>query len=172
MTQPEAAGGVSRRIIHRTDTVVAAILIGGALLLWRTSNNFEEAPALFSQNISADMFPKILLVCIIGLSLILPFEHLFLSGGRQRLDGGRRTAVQPRAYMAMALIAVILAAMPFTGTIITMFAISLLVPLLWGERRLTRLLPFAIIFPSAVVLLFGFLLKVHLESGQYGIGLY
>lgn len=172
MSQTNAADTGVWRLVHRTDAVVSTILICGAVVLWMTANTFEEVPALFSQNLQPDLFPKLLLACIIGLSAILPFEHLLLSGGRERLDGARTSPIKKRAYVVAAMIIVILAAMPYLGTIITIFTISLVMPLLWGERRLIRLLPFAALFPTAVIVLFGILLKVHLEPGIYGIGLY
>jgi hypothetical protein len=172
MADASATNDTPNGILHRTDAIVAGILIAGSLFLWRTANGFDEVPDLFSQNLPPELFPKLLLFCIIGLSLTLPFEHRFLTGGRTRLDGGRKTPVQPRTYIIMAAIIALLGLMPYAGTIITLFAIALVMPLLWGERRLTRVLPFAIIFPAAVVVLFGFLLKVHLDPGIYGIGLY
>lgn len=158
--------------VHMTDAVVAAILIGGCAYLYWVADNFEDVPDLFAQNLSPDLFPKLLLVCIAGLSAVLPFEHLLLSGGRTRLDGGRKEPVRARTYLIGGMTILLLAAMPFLGAIVSLFAISLIMPLLWGERRLMRVLPFAIVFPSAVVVLFGILLKVHLDPGAIGVGLY
>ena len=161
-----------RRIVHPTDAVVAAILVGGGVWLWTVANNFEEVPDLFSQNMPPELFPKLLLACIIGLSLILPFEHLFVPGGKERLDGGRKEPVRARGYIVMAVILLLLLAMPYLGTILTLYAIALVMPLVWGERRLWLVGLFVVGFPTAVMLLFGFLLKVHMDPGVYGIGLY
>lgn len=169
MSEPAGAG---RRILHLTDVVVAAILLAGSAYCWRLADNFEQVPDLFAQNLAPDVFPKLLLACIAGLSLTLPFEHLFLAGGRERLDGGRKENVKARTYIVGGMVVLLLAAMPYLGTILSLFAISLVMPFLWGERRLTRVLPFAVLFPSAVVLVFGFLLEVHLDPGVYGVGLY
>ncbi len=164
--------GAIGRLVHPTDLVVALVLFAGGVFLWVTANNFDEVPALFAQNLSPALFPKLLLACVMGLAVILPFEHLFLQGGRERLDDGRKRPVQRRTYLIGAMTALLLAAMPYLGAIISLYAIAFVMPLLWGERRLKRLLPFAILFPSGVVVLFGILLKVHLDPGVYGVGLY
>ena len=164
--------GAPRQILHLTDTVVAAILLAGVAYFYWLSDNFEEVPDLFAQNLSPDVFPKLLLYCIGGLALTLPFEHLFVPGGRDRLDGGRKDRVKARTYIVGGMVILLLAAMPYLGTILSLFAISLVMPFLWGERRLTRILPFAILFPGAIVGLFGILLKVHMDPGVYGVGLY
>jgi len=41
----------------------------------------------------------------------------------------------------------------------------LLLPALWGERRATRLIAFALLFPGAVALVFSGLLRVPFEPG-------
>ncbi len=161
-----------RRWAHPTDLVVGGVLVAGAVWLWTVADGFEEVPDLFAQNLPPELFPKLLLACIIGLALVLPFEHLFLKGGRDRLDAARKAPVRPRTYYVGLTLAVLLAAMPYLGAILSLFAISAVMPLLWGERNLKRLIPFAVLFPSAVVLLFGVLLEVHLDPGAIGVGLY
>jgi len=168
----EAASAGWRRIVHPTDAVVSAVLVVGGLVLWRETNNFEEVPDLFSQNLSPDLFPKMLLVCIIALALILPFEHLLVPGGKAQLDGGRKAPVKPKGYLVIAVVTALLAGMPYLGAILSLYAIALVMPLVWGERRLFAVIAFAALFPSAVVLLFGFLLGVHMDPGSFGIGLY
>lgn len=172
MADIEAAPQGVWRIVHPTDLVICLILVGGAAALWIVSDNFEEVPDLFSQNLQPDLFPKLLLGCIVALSLTLPFEHLFLPGGRERLDGGRKSPIRLRTVLIGLLTAALLAAMPYLGAIVSLFAISLISPLFWGERRLLAVLGYAILFPTAVITLFGVLLKVHLDPGRLGVGLY
>jgi hypothetical protein len=46
-----------------------------------------------------------------------------------------------------------------------MILVCILLPLLWGERRLKIIFSFAIIFPSTVAFVFSNLLKVYFEPG-------
>ena len=59
------------------------------------------------------------------------------------------------------------ASIPWLGSILSMVAICILLPLLWGERRPKVLIPFAVIFPAFITLLFAYLLGVHFEPGVF-----
>ena len=91
-------------LIHLTDLVVALIILAGTIALYIVADDFEEPPALFSQNVSPDLFPKLLLWVVGLLALILPFEHRFVPGGRKRLDGGRTESVSLRTYITGAML--------------------------------------------------------------------
>ena len=43
-----------------------------------------------------------------------------------------------------------------------------LLPLLWGERRKKILIPYIILFPASVAVLFTQVLKVYFEPGLWG----
>ena len=48
---------------------------------------------------------------------------------------------------------------------------ALILPWLWGERRLKLILPFAVLFPITVTLVFNRILGVYFEPGIFGIAL-
>ncbi len=152
-----------RSLVDGTDLILAAIILALCGFLYFVSTRFEEASEQMSQNIPPEWFPQLLLVFIIGLTLIIPFEHLFK--GKQVLAQDRQAKVKPISIASAALLCVIILLMPWLGTFVTMVCICVLLPLLWGERRLKILLPFAIIFPGAVTLLFTKVLRVYFEAG-------
>ena len=49
--------------------------------------------------------------------------------------------------------------------------VCLALPVLWGERRIKVIVPYAIILPMAVTVLFSYVLGVHFETGVFGITL-
>ena len=49
-----------------------------------------------------------------------------------------------------------------------MVAAGLTVPILWGERRIKVLIPYAIILPLTVTFVFSYLLGVFFEPGIFG----
>ena len=51
------------------------------------------------------------------------------------------------------------------GPTLTIIAISIALPIYWGERRLKVLIPYIIGFPLFVILLFNIVLGVHFEPG-------
>ncbi len=150
-------------LIDGTDLILAIIIIAVCGFLYFVSTRFEEASEQMSQNIPPEWFPQLLLVFIIALTLVIPFEHRFK--GKKVLDKDRQAQVKPISIGSAALLAAIMFLMPWLGTFVTMVCVCILIPLLWGERRLKILIPYAILFPAAVTLLFTKVLGVYFESG-------
>ena len=50
-----------------------------------------------------------------------------------------------------------------------MIVVCIALPVLWGERRIKVLIPYVILFPAAVTILFTQVLKVYFEPGMFGI---
>jgi putative tricarboxylic transport membrane protein len=145
--------------------VIAALIVAGAAALLYITTTFETVPDLLSQNIGPEVFPQLVLIAIILLALGLPVEHRYLQGGAARLGKARSERVGRSGWATAALLVVIGALMPLAGTLVTLFLICLALPLLWGERRLRVVVPFAVLFPLAVKLVFETLLEVPFEPG-------
>ena len=150
-------------LIDGTDLILAIIILAVCGFLYFVSTRFEEASEQMSQNIPPEWFPQLLLVFIMGLTLVIPFEHLFK--GKKVLAKDRQAKVKPISIASAALLSAIILLMPWLGTFVTMVGVCILIPLLWGERRLKVLIPYAIVFPAAVTLLFTRVLGVYFESG-------
>ncbi len=159
------------RIIHPVDTVLTLMIWAGCAWLYYQTTQFPEVSFLFADNIGPEVFPQILLSCIAFFALFMPFEHLLLSRGGKDIDKKRRKPIRGIAWKTMALLTAIITASAFIGTLATMLVICIAVPMLWGERRLKVLLPYAVLFPAAVTLVFNQLLGVHFEPGILDIGL-
>ena len=167
---PERSGAGEERgsqnpssLVDGTDFILALIILAVCGFLYFVSTRFETASEQMSQNIPPEWFPQLLLVFIMALTLIVPFEHLFK--GKKVLAQDRQAKVKPISVGTAALLCVIIFLMPWLGTFLTMVFVCVLLPLLWGERRLRILLPFAIVFPGLVTLLFTKVLRVYFEAG-------
>lgn len=158
-------GGAASPLFHPTDTILAAIILIVSAWVYYVTTTFEEVPQLLAQNVGPAVFPQLVVIAIVLMALALPFEHLFIAGGRARLDSDRSKPVRRPTWLTGALLAAIVALMPWLGTLLTMFLACLLMPPLWGERRLKVVLPFAVLVPLGVNLVFSGLLKVHFEPG-------
>ena len=145
--------------------MIAALIVAGAAALLYITTTFEKVPDLLSQNIGPEVFPQLVLIAIVLLTLSLPFEHRYLRGGAARLDKARAERVGGSGWATAGLLVLIGALMPLAGTLVTLFLICLALPLLWGERRLRIVVPFAVLFPLAVKLVFETLLEVPFEPG-------
>lgn len=160
----EDEGGLPS-LVHPTDTVMAVIILAVMAALWYATTLFEDVSPLLAQNVGPKFFPRLLLVVIIGLTLLLPFEHRFLKGGARRLDRSRSHRIEPLTYLTALLLGGIVALMPVLGTVLTMAAVCVLLPLLWGERRIALIAVFAVAFPAVVTVLFNGVLRVYFEPG-------
>lgn len=152
-------------LLNKKDTIIALFMIALIGFLWFETTKFEKVPDLFSNNIPPEMFPQILLIIILGMILIIPFEHIFLKKNGKNIDAGRDKPIEKSTLGTMVILSTIVASSQILGAAITIIAISIALPLYWGEKRLKVLLPYIIGFPLFVIILFNIVLGVHFEPG-------
>lgn len=154
--------------VHRTDLVLTLLIFLVCGVLFYVTTGFEEVSQLLSQNIGPEWFPRLLIWVIVLLSLVLPFEHLMLKQRGVSIDKDRSNRIKPISFITAALLACVVASIPLVGTLIAMILGCVLLPLLWGERRMKILIPYVILFPATVAILFTQVLKVYFEPGLWG----
>ena len=159
------------KLVHTTDLVVALIILGICGYLYYVTTTFEEVSAMLAQNIPPEFFPQLVIIIIVILTLGVPFEHLLHARRGEDIDSERSDRIKRMPYFTGGLLIVLVIGIPYLGMLLTMFAICLILPLLWGERRLKLIIPFAILFPLAVSYLFNKILLVFFEPGIFGIAL-
>ena len=151
--------------LHRTDLWITAILLIICGLLFYETSTWETAPPAFVQNIPPTFFPRLVLGMIVFLTLILPFESYYAIKQGTDLDEDRRVKIEPLAFITAGGLLFIVTLSEWLGTDLSMVLSCVLLPMLWGERRLKIIIPFAIIFPLAVRLVFVEALNVHFLPG-------
>ena len=165
-------GGGERKspppLVHRTDLILALLVLGVAGGLYFSTTGFEVVPDIFAQDIPPEFFPRMIIWTIVILALPLPFEYRFLWHRGKDLDKERHERIRPMAFATVAFLVVAVSSTVWLGTYGTMLAVCILMPLLWGERRLGLLAAYAAIFPALVTLLFSRVLGVHFEPGVIG----
>lgn len=173
---PQNTGGVedarqatAARLIHPVDAVISGILLALCAWLWYETTQFEEVSFLLADNLPPATFPRIIIVTIAAFTIFMPFEHLLLARVGKNIDKDRTDPVKPITWSTMGLLIAIMAASEIIGTVLTLAAVCLLVPYLWGERRLHVIIPFAILFPSLVTLVFNVFLGVYFPPGPLGL---
>lgn len=155
-------------LIHWTDFRVTVIILAICGALYTMTTGFEEVAAMLAQNIPPEWFPQLLIWIVVVLSLVLPFEHLFLEKGAAEIDKGRNEKIKPMAMITAVLLILAVTSILLFGTALAMVLVCIALPLLWGERRAKVLVPYFILFPLAVTLLFTQVLKVYFEPGAFG----
>lgn len=157
-----------RSLLHGVDLALTLVILGFCALAYYFTTQFEETSALLAGNVPPEWFPRLLIWVIAILSLALPFEHLFLEGGKKKLDEGRSSRVNPMVFFTAVLLVMAVAAIYLVGNALAMVLICALLPFLWGERRPKVLVPFAVLFPAAIAVLFSQVLKIYFEPGLIG----
>ena len=152
-------------LFNKNDTIIAALMISIIAFLWFVTTKFEKVPDLFSNNIPPEMFPQILLMIILGMVLIIPFEHIFLKKSGKNIDDSRKNPVAKSTVGTMIILSLIVTFSQVLGATLTIITISIALPIYWGEKRLKVLIPYVIGFPLFVILLFNITLGVHFEPG-------
>jgi putative tricarboxylic transport membrane protein len=151
--------------VHKTDLVVTAVILAGcAFLFWQTTI-FAAPPSILGDYMLPQDFPRLLIWGIALLSLLLPFEEAKLSRKGESTDDERKDSVQPIAYVNSAFMIACVLVMPRLGTLLTVFLIATVMPILWSERRRVTMVLFAILTPVSIWLLFEVFFRVRLIPG-------
>lgn len=158
-------------LVHRTDLVIALVILAGCLELYGVTTTFEEVSELLAQNIPPEFFPRLVIYAIALLALLLPFEHIVHKRRGKNIDSGRSERIRRMPYLTGGLLVLVIFAMPYLGVLVTLAAICVLLPLLWGERRWKLIAGFAILFPLAVGLVFNKLLQVYFDGGIFNLSM-
>ena len=154
-----------KNLFNKTDTIIAIIIYAMIVFLWNAADNFDSVSDLFAQNIPPQLFPQILLITIGLLTAIIPFEHIFLKKSGKNIDSSRKNPVQISTIGTMIILSAIIASSQILGAALTIIAVSISLPLYWGERRLKVLITYVVGFPLFVIILFNVILGVHFEPG-------
>ena len=168
-TAPSTGEVRAHGLVHPVDLVVSIIILLGVGYLFYETTHFDEVSPLFTQNIQPAMYPQLLLWIIAFLTCFLPFEHLLLRKKGKNIDKERSAPVHPLTGITIVFLVVIVLASPYLGMLLTMITVCLVMPRLWGYRKLVPTLLFATIFPVAVSLLFSKVLSVYFDTGIFGI---
>ncbi|MEZ5936370.1 MAG: tripartite tricarboxylate transporter TctB family protein [Alphaproteobacteria bacterium] len=159
-------------LIDPVDAALAAVLIAISVFLYVQTFGFDK-PALFlGDNVLPEEFPRLLLWIIGALALALPFEHLLEKKRHLLIRKSRQAPIGATTWATIALLVAILALAPVLGTILTIMACSVLLPILWGERRWRLVIVYAFLFTAVVTYIFAVLLRVYFEPGMVGVSMY
>ena len=109
-------------------------------------------------------------IAIVGVIIFLaffliPFEHILLKKSGKDIDSGRKKKINFATYGTMAILLTIIVFSEFLGAYVTIFLACFVLPVFWGEKNLKLLIPYVILFPLFIILIFNVLLGVYFEPG-------
>lgn len=144
------------------DLLVACAVLAFCAVAYAITLGFEKAPAAVAQNVQPATFPRLVITVIAVLSAALALMSF-------RADSARKRPVKPMVPATAAMMVAFVIAFDILGFIAAMTLFAVAMPVLWGERRWRRILPFAVLFPAAIYLVFVAGLGVHFDPGLLGI---
>lgn len=154
-TDGRAADGTSAARVPR-DAIVGAAILTFCVAVYLVTLTFKEAPAVIAQNVQPATFPRMVLLVM----AILTAAIIARSFRRQE---PAKKPFKPMLWPSAAIMPGFVLAFSFLGILPAMILLCFFLPLLWGERRILLIIPYSIVFPTAIYLLFAVVLKVHFE---------
>ena len=152
-------------LIHKVDLIVASIIIIGGGFMYYEATLFPAAPNILGDTLNADVFPKMLIVIMIILASIIPFEISFMPEKIAKIDKGRSVSLEPITWKTIVLLIALVSVAEFLGPAVTMFVTALSFPLVWGEKNYLRIAIYSVAFPIFVYLVFNKVLGLFFDPG-------
>jgi putative tricarboxylic transport membrane protein len=159
---PEKTGA---KLFHRKDLYLALVLVAFGAFVYYEAGKFPPAPAVLGDTVNADVFPKILVVILLFLTAIIPFEFKMTPEKVAKIDKDRDQKTLPITWITIFLLLTIVFLTDFLGAVLTMFVICLLLPIVWGEKNYVAVAIYALLFPAFVWFLFNQLLGLYFAPG-------
>lgn len=154
-TGRRAAAGKHAARIPR-DAVAGACILLFCLAAYLVTLTFKQAPPALAQNVQPASFPRMVLAVMAVLAGIIIVKSF-------RLPDGKPKPVAFMVWPSAATMVGFVLAFEVLGILPAMILLCLLLPMMWGERRLYLIVPYAIAFPLAIYGLFAVALGVHFE---------
>ncbi len=148
-----ARGGAAR--IPR-DALAGAVVLLFCLATYLVTLTFKKAPAAIAQNVQPATFPRMVLVVMAVLAGIIIVKAF--RGSDKPLK-----PLKSMVWLSALVMPDFVIVFYLLGILPAMILLCLFLPVLWGERRFRFVVPYSIVFPVAVYLLFAVVLKVHFE---------
>ena len=159
---PEKTGA---KFFHRKDLYLALVLVAFGAFVYYEAGKFPPAPLVLGDTLNADVFPKILVVILLFLTAIIPFEFKITPQKVAKIDKERDVKTLPITWVTIFLLLTIVFLTDFLGAVLTMFVTCLLLPLVWGEKKYVVVAIYALLFPAFVWFLFNQLLGLYFAPG-------
>lgn len=138
------------------DAIFGVGILAFCIATWLVTLTFKEAPAVIAQNVQPATFPRLVIVVIAVLAVIIISMSF-------RTPDKPMKPVPVMVFLSAAVMPGFVIAFYYLGILPAMILLCFALPLIWGERRLHFVVPYAIVFPGLVYLLFAVVLKVYFE---------
>jgi len=90
--------------VHKIDLIVASVIILAGAFMYYEATLFPPAPNILGDTLNADIFPKMLIVLMIILASIIPFEIKFMPEKIAKIDKDRSISLEPITWKTIVLL--------------------------------------------------------------------
>lgn len=149
-----AKPGLAARIPR--DAIAGVAVLAFCLVTYLVTLTFRKAPAVIAQNVQPATFPRMVLVVMAVLAGIIIFQSF-------RAPDKSQNQLKPMVWLSAIVMPAFVIVFDLLGILPAMILLCVFLPVLWGERRFMLIVPYSIIFPVAIYMLFAIVLKVHFE---------
>ena len=149
-----ASKGLAARIPR--DALAGTGVLLFCLAAWLVTLTFKKAPPALAQNVQPATFPRLVLAVMAVLAVIIIVNAF-------RLPDKRPKPIPMMVWPSAAVMIGFVVAFDILGILPAMMILCFGLPILWGERRLGIIIPYAVLFPLSIYWLFAVVLSVHFE---------
>ncbi|MDE0002106.1 MAG: tripartite tricarboxylate transporter TctB family protein [Rhodospirillaceae bacterium] len=170
-----------KRLLHLLadrDSLTGLGIVGVCAAAWWLTTGFDEVPAMLAQNVPPTFFPRLVIgtAALLGALLVAQgirrraresADHAAAGDPSAPSERAGGVALPPPVFWATAgLIAAAGVLIPLVGTVLTLGVVAIVLPLLWGERRVRLVVALALGLPVAIYVVFTVALGVRFPVGQ------
>jgi putative tricarboxylic transport membrane protein len=140
------------------ETVAGLTVLLLSLVAFALTYRFDSVPDILAQNIPPTFFPRLMLLAAGSMSAMLLVQGL-------RQPARRKPGIPPIVFVTGAFVAASVLSIDTLGIVGLTCLTSVVLPVLWGERRPIHILLFAVVTSATIYLVFGRLLRLQLPMG-------
>jgi putative tricarboxylic transport membrane protein len=145
--------------VKHSDVYAGAIFLALSAGIYALTAGFDEVPAMLSQNVPPTFFPRFVIAIVAFLSVTV------MVGGLRKTPA-RNAPVPPVVFATGGIVLVAGLLVNWIGTLPTLCLTSIVIPLLWGERRRLPVAALAVGLPAAIYLVFSVALGIRFPGGR------
>ena len=134
--------------------VIPGLIILFCAIAFYLTTQFDRVPEILKRGIQPSDFPQLILLLLIGLACLLPFENTLHN----------RPAVSPSVFISLSLM-VVFVLLTHLDFFVALGCFGGMLSFSWGERRLGALLLVTLFFPTFVFFLFDLVFEVRFPRG-------
>ena len=153
-TMTVQSNGSDTRSLNTSRWLIPGLIILFCLVAFYFTTQFDRVPEILKRGIQPSDFPQLILLLLIGLACLLPFEKI----------QHNRAAISPSVFISLSLI-IVFVLLTHLDFFIALGCFGGLLSFSWGERRLGALFLVTLFFPTFIFFLFDLVFEVRFPRG-------